>query len=111
MSDFRKLFALALALSLVVALSLVGIASPALAQGDTMSLDPSSSSLTQEEDPPPPDDGDKDFDEWDNDVLNQTSPSLKERTGSPPAPSWSWKSWASTGWLAVFRSWLGVGAS
>jgi hypothetical protein len=106
MSNFRSFFAF------VLVLSLLGIASPALAQGhDTPLLGPDSSTALVQEDPPPPDDGDKDFDEWDSDVLNLTSPSVSPPSSSPESsptaspPS----SWATAGWLEALRDWLGVG--
>lgn len=98
MSSFRSFFAFALTLSLLV------IASPVLAQGKAPVFDPTSSSLTQE-DPPPPDDGDKDFDEWDNDVLNLTSPASSPES-SPASPATS--SWAPELWLELLQEWLGV---
>ena len=114
MSDFRKWFALALALSLVA------MVSPALAQEDTTALDPaldpSSSSLTEEEEEePPPDDGDEDFDEWNSDVLNQTSPSFDAPTFDAPSydpPSSAEPSatlGAPVGWLNWLRSWWATG--
>lgn len=97
MFNLRSFFAVAFVLSLV------SITSPALAQGGGPTpLDPSSSSLTQEEDPPPPDDGDKDFDEVNTDVLNQTSPS----TAAPSSPGRTEPSGTPMGWLEWLWSWL-----
>lgn len=105
MSNFRSFFAFALTLSLL------GIASPVLAQGDTTMLDPNGSSLVLQSEPPPPDDGDKDFDEWDNDVLNLTSPSLHTPSSNTPSSADpSATRWTPAGWLEALRDWLDLGA-
>lgn len=92
------------ALALVFALSLLVLAPAVPAQGGDTGLEPGGESglVQQEEDPPPPpDDGDKDFDEWDSDVLNLTSPE------TTPGPS-SVPSWTPELWLEVLRDWLGM---
>lgn len=106
MSNLRSFFAFALTLSLL------GIASPVLAQGDTTMLDPNGSTLVlQTEEPPPPDDGDKDFDEWDNDILNLTSPSLHTPSSDTPSSADPFATrWTAAVWLEALRDWLDVGA-
>jgi hypothetical protein len=105
MSSFKGFFAF------VLALFLLGIASPVLAQiGDTTLLGPDSGSTLVQQDPPPPDDGDKNFDELDSDVLNLTSPSISPPSSpreSSPAPS-PQPLWTTAGWVEALRDWLGV---